>query len=340
MSSKKNVSCVGENYKQETIFPNYTSVSQNYSWIEKCYLLEAENKIAISLGYSPKVNGRYMEIFPCQIRIPLKDYPPTPDRKPPPRDETNISKFSTKSRRKMLNVLTRINFKKYKKVVFLTTTFHRVKPTDKHILKYMLKRFIKKLSNNRKNIDYIWRVENQDRGMPHFHIILLYKNWSGNYTENEFNAIMTTKWLDITKEINEYSIKHSCKTIFPEEKNNYAFYCAKYCSKEEKKDTADILNRRWGSSYCLFINPLSNLTFDERDLYKIKLALVEYVKRQLQKSKRKNKTLSKEFELYILNRYHKQIFIPALDLFLLLKEFQIPFLVDGEPPDCVDISIY
>lgn len=90
-------------------------------------------------------------------------WPQTPG--PPPR-RGRITSFSDASRRRLRRLLSTVRWREMGECHFVTLTFHRV-PADWH------RRFSVWLHGRRRaGARYIWRLEPQRRGAPHWHVIL------------------------------------------------------------------------------------------------------------------------------------------------------------------------
>lgn len=97
--------------------------------------------------------------------------------KRPPAKRGEIVAFSRKSRRRMLILMNRCDFRKTRSV-FLTLTFHSI-PTIEDASK-SFRKFMKRLLRRFPNLAAIWRKEFQQRGAAHYHVIVFnmpYLHW-------------------------------------------------------------------------------------------------------------------------------------------------------------------
>lgn len=100
----------------------------------------------------------------------------TPQKKPSKRGV--IVNFSRKSRRRMLILMNRCDFRKTR-AVFLTLTFHSIPSIEAATKSF--RKFMKRLLRRFPNLAAIWRKEFQERGAAHFHIIIFnmpYLHWT------------------------------------------------------------------------------------------------------------------------------------------------------------------
>jgi hypothetical protein len=91
----------------------------------------------------------------------------------------NVTSFSQKSRKRLLEIIARLN--DVKQALFVTLTYGQKFPSEAAANKD-LKAFIRKLRFIWPRIGVIWRRELQQRGAPHFHLIIfnvkyIPKNW-------------------------------------------------------------------------------------------------------------------------------------------------------------------
>jgi hypothetical protein len=285
-------------------------------------------------SYSPEIHTFTVELFHANARIPGQEYPPIPGRTPPEPTVGYIQTFSKHSRRRMLNVLSRINYKSYKKVYFLTLTYHNLMPDNFVVFKNHLKLFVKSMNSNSNKFDYIWRAENQKRGAPHLHFLLLYKIHPDTWNEKILLEKFRDKWLSLTKDLNVSSHEFGVKIEEATDKHRIQNYLAKYIAKEDETDSLFYLGRRWGTSRTLRIDILHKIRIDLTDYQRVCEALFWYCQRNLDRSKRKNKEMSPEFKDYLLSYYYKQLYISPIDFIYLLRMFKIDFYID-EIPDLI-----
>jgi hypothetical protein len=82
----------------------------------------------------------------------------------------SVQGFSKASRKRMLNLLNRIEQSAYKKAKLITLTYHK-NERDHVKSKKDLHKFLTYLRRNHTDHSGIWRLEWQDRGAIHYHIL-------------------------------------------------------------------------------------------------------------------------------------------------------------------------
>lgn len=85
---------------------------------------------------------------------------------PPPATRGGITSFSPASRRRLQRLLSTVEWSKLPPCSFATLTFHRV-PDDWHRIFNVWLQGLR-----RAGVPYLWRLEPQRRGAPHWHVML------------------------------------------------------------------------------------------------------------------------------------------------------------------------
>jgi hypothetical protein len=153
----------------------------------------------------------------------------------------NVTIFSKRSKSRLAWVYSQGEWKS-----MLTLTYHVDFPKYKDSKK-QLNAFLQHL--RRDGIKYLWVVEFQERGYPHYHV------WMDKSLErNEWHKYMDT-WLNVTKEYNssEKAVKvHKHDASYTEWDVRYDLnYAVKYANKQQQKGLPvgiETFGRWWGTS--------------------------------------------------------------------------------------------
>lgn len=132
-------------------------------------------------------------------------------------------------------------------VWFQTLTY----PTDfpspdvaKQHLENFRKRLKRKFGGCGGKIGLVWRIENQQRGAPHFHLIIFL---SKLIPVDVFSVWALKAWFEVIGSSNKHSLVYGCRTEPLRCLNGVAAYCSKYVSKpEEGERVTFIMGRQWG----------------------------------------------------------------------------------------------
>jgi hypothetical protein len=153
-----------------------------------------------------------------------------------------ISVFSADSRFRLFRTLHQLEFKR---VTFMTLTYPGEFPTDKRIYKGHLKEFRRRFEKAYGKISAVWRLEFQERGAPHFHIMFLDCPFVGVKDLCWMWKCVTHTW-DMAHELLGVDVK---LVTDRSEKRLIAKYLGKYIAKVDerkvKNDTRDV-GRYWG----------------------------------------------------------------------------------------------
>lgn len=89
-----------------------------------------------------------------------------------------IETFSSASRRRLMTLMASIDRTAFKrKPLFITLTYPGAWPDDSRVYKADLARFLKRFARAYPGIPIIWRLEYQERGAPHFHLMAFVKHF-------------------------------------------------------------------------------------------------------------------------------------------------------------------
>ena len=152
----------------------------------------------------------------------------TAPQQPPPRvPRGTITGFSKQSRKRLLKLTARLELGKVK-TTFLTLTFSTDQTHQE--AKAALKRFTMRLRRRNPDVSGLWRMEYQERGVIHFHLVLFNMPF---WAQRDLQKV----WEQCTKEkrsIVDIRLVHSPKQVMS--------YVSKYIAKEERAETAPSLD--------------------------------------------------------------------------------------------------
>lgn len=186
----------------------------------------------------------------------------------------NITGFSKGSRKRILTRINTINQKRlFGKQIFITLTYSSSYPLDAHSWKRDLDNFLKQLKRLNPKSVAIWRMEFQERGAPHFHIILMFTDPS-DICKNVFTLRKKLKraWFRISNIPKPDQTNFACDVNYIESWRGVTYYTGKYICKAEQSNIKalypDYLGRFWG---------ISNRKFLPIDILEIEISPAEFV---------------------------------------------------------------
>lgn len=179
----------------------------------------------------------------------------------PLRKKDDIEFFSKHSRTRLIKFFSTIKLSDYHKINFVTLTFHDDYPKDNFALKKFLDKFLKRLNYKFQNMDWIWRFEMQERGAPHFHLILLCKKNMKGFSNEKLRQEIRTLFLD-SKECNcNHCLNYGFDFIELETPSKCFAYISKYVAKENVTCYSKYTGRRWGNKRSITTNPIETVSF-------------------------------------------------------------------------------
>lgn len=136
--------------------------------------------------------------------------------------ESTITGFSEDSRRRLRKRLHAM--RRDASGLFLTLTYHEKRPTPE-VAKGHLEAFFKRLERQFPDISVVWKLEPQDRGMPHFHLMV----YGVDFIPVQW---LSSIWHDVTGEDSEAHGKSGVDLEpFVNEDGKLQGYMAKYMAE-------------------------------------------------------------------------------------------------------------
>jgi hypothetical protein len=145
-----------------------------------------------------------------------------------------VNEFSKAARRRLLALFNRMDLRSVKSV-FLTLTYGQEFPSPRDAKKH-LRRFLERLRRRWPGCSAVWRLEFQERGAPHFHLVLFGLPYvpKGNIQALWAECIPVSMW-DHSGSDAEYPFT---RIEMIESKRRLLSYVSKYVAKSEKKEVA------------------------------------------------------------------------------------------------------
>lgn len=174
---------------------------------------------------------------------------------PPTREPDDIKTFSKKSRLRLFNLFTQINYSNYGFPLFVSATFHDDSGNNKTDIKSFLKKFYERLQYNLPPTHLIWKLEYQERGVPHFHFMLLPVNSSDDFRKEKIKKIIRQHWLELKTCKCKYCKAYAINIKNINEYEQAFIYIAKELGKIQNRYEGHNLGRIWGNSRTIRKNP-------------------------------------------------------------------------------------
>jgi len=152
-----------------------------------------------------------------------------------------ITELSSAARRRMIWATKTIDFDQFPRIAFATLTYHDNWKGRDH--KRDLDSYLKRIRRIYPDIQYLWRLELQRRGAPHYHHLFL------SPTTPIDCDLLADHWHTLVDPDNIHHKKHGAEvTVLDSGWLGVSMYLTKYSTKPEDREGAVFEGRRWGRS--------------------------------------------------------------------------------------------
>lgn len=174
-------------------------------------------------------------------------------RRPADRDKRfylrgKVQQFSRKSRYRLLKLFARLQYSKFSHPVFVTLTYHFAYTKATNIHRQHLNSFLVAVRRRFPKMGYIWRLEPQKRGAPHFHLLFFSTQVVNPLTLTHNQSWLNHTWHRIADPESVAHLEHGCKIKVVYDRKHAFYYVSKYCGKVQEGVDDELEGRRWGAS--------------------------------------------------------------------------------------------
>lgn len=217
------------------------------------------------------INGTY-----CHVGVVHGSSRGMPSNKRRNTKRGKIRSFSRRSRIRLMRVLSRLD--KSKMPYFITLTYPSSYPSSREA-KGDLKAFAKRLVRLAPTAGLIWKMEYQERGAPHFHLLV----WGlDRFSLTFLRKWVSRAWFEVVGSGDERHLKAGTNVQRVRSWRGVMFYASKYMGKEvEVAD--DEPGRFWGmlNAKALPWSVMVRVVLDWAVFYKVRRVLSKVVGRRL-----------------------------------------------------------
>lgn len=168
----------------------------------------------------------------------------------------DVREFSRRSRRRLAFAIAEVDASRYKPPFMISLTWHKPNPERDNRPFDILDRWIIRVRGYGKSFEYIWRMEFQKRGCPHFHIIV-FPDKNADWSDIDgWWAFARSEWHRLAEPESRDHEFYGAHILAPRSYRACIRYIAKYIGKEPEIERPDIQGRRWGRSKLLRSSPL------------------------------------------------------------------------------------
>jgi len=148
--------------------------------------------------------------------------------------------LSSASRRRLLRLQNSINRERCRHLpLFMTLTYPQEYPTDGKTVKRHLDTFLKRLARAYPSASAIWKLEYQERGAPHYHLMVYGSPYIGY-------GWVATSWYDVVGSEDKRHLVAGTQVKRIESWRQATYYVAKYIAKVDDTIPCDNPGRFWG----------------------------------------------------------------------------------------------
>jgi hypothetical protein len=162
---------------------------------------------------------------------------------------------------------------------------------------------------------YIWRLELQKRGAPHFHILFFTTQSRPFLSTPAFAYFLRHAWHRIADPESVAHNKYGCDVKKVSSYRIASAYLSKYVAKEDSPGIYEFKGRRWACSRDLPLDPVV--------VYDLPYKVYIYVRRWARKIIKSRARISSEFDNYLAS--DKTLFV-YIDFFLMQKLIYYAYL--------------
>lgn len=192
---------------------------------------------------------------------------------PPKRGAVNT--FSRASRRRLIKTFMKLESSRLHAPYFVTLTFHHWDETTRRPAHEYLNTFLTDLRRTYPDSFYLWRLELQKRGAPHYHLIIWQPAGLIDFDEDGLKSWINATWHRIADPESEAHAKHGVRVDRATSFRKAFSYVTKYTAKYGGDNDEGYPGRRWARSRSLPVDSICG--------FEITDASAHYLKRILRK---------------------------------------------------------
>ena len=179
----------------------------------------------------------------------------------PPPKRGQVKSLSSAARRRLTRFFAEINTEQLSAPVFVTLTFRNDRAKEESYR--CLRVWLKSIRRHYHGMQWLWRMELQQRGVVHFHLFLWHRPGNDQFINDpRLHRWLSREWHRIADPRNKAHGRYGCLVEPIQNRRKARQYVAKYCAKESPND-AELIGRRWGHSASIPREPM--LSFDLSD---------------------------------------------------------------------------
>lgn len=250
--------------------------------------------------------GLSLQIFEQGLQM-TNELDRTFDRRPCDWTRGDVDEFSHESRKRLLKKFACLQTFDLHNAKFLTLTYHQAHRAGPLQAREDLSTFLQYLRDNYPGVRYIWRLELQKRGAPHFHLIVFFPYTQSEQGLKSFTNNVIQAWHRIADPTSKDHAKYGCMVENVSSRKKCFSYLSKYIAKEDPAGKSAYKGRRWGHSTNMNFQPLVDVDVSHGVWF--------ILRRMIRKLLKARGKVSIDFQLYLKTDKSAFVYIPATTIF-------------------------
>ena len=161
---------------------------------------------------------------------------------------SSIKEFSRRSRFRLFKILAMMDSKPSEKPLFVSLTYHYGHLNNPKSTKSQLHIFLTRLRQFDPGVQFIWRIEFQIRGAPHYHLIIFPGHPIRRRNKHIYSIEVSRIWHSIADPRSKKHSEYGCKVVTIRSYREACIYLSKYVAKCHNTEVNLVEGKHWGSS--------------------------------------------------------------------------------------------
>jgi hypothetical protein len=229
-----------------------------------------------------------------------------------------ITQWTPASRLRWMWLLAQVQWSAMPRPLWITLTYHGPDgywPADPY---RHLHQWLHVIQSNHGNMHYVWRLQWQARGAPHFHVILWPPNVTDFFQNFHYRQSLALSWHLIADPSSKPHRTYGAKIELLESYRHATRYIARYVAKESQDDITCAGTRRWGHSRNLPRSEVLSLELSVREALLVRRIVRRLVRSQARDRSRADRYVMTHSQIRVFASAHTVIQI--IDYVMALEE--------------------
>jgi hypothetical protein len=161
-------------------------------------------------------------------------------------------------------------------------------PESHEIYKGHLRAFMARVRRKYPAVSFFWKLEFQERGAAHFHLVLFGLPERSDAVQEEWRTWSKKAWYDIVGSGDRHHLKRGVTSDWVKSRRGASGYLAKYLGKDDQTRPGDFTGRYWGkhNEAALPVAALRKVAVSNADSFKVRRVFRGLIKSQVNDARR------------------------------------------------------